>query len=241
MTQFRTRSDGTRYPVNSIYVDYTKAESYTHPMRCKQCSAYVFFYQSENGGKAVFDDLGHPWPKHQHQLGVIAGAVSKRDLGWIKAGYRPMVCDGKLAAKTGLWKTTILGTDTTIMKKRILWLPKEFREKFYETLNLKNHPMFCKLTPDSWVSELSFLREEEGIVSSMKIKALLIPEGYGRLIIDNKFNNQLNKAFNVILSRKMSEFQSMECIKERNINIKSNAGTCKNVEPKSKRKKRRKS
>jgi hypothetical protein len=152
-----------------------------------------------------------------------------------------MVCDGVLAAKTGLWKTTILGTDTTIMKKRILWLPKEYREKLNQTLNLKNHPMFCKLTPDLWVSEISFLSEEEGVVSSMKIKALLIPERYERLIIDNKYNNQLNKAFNVILSRKMTEFQSMECIKERDISIKSNASTCKNVEPKSKRKKRRKS
>jgi hypothetical protein len=85
MTQFRTRSDGTRYPVNSTSIDYTKAESYTHPMRCKQCSAYVFYYQSENGGKTVFDDLGHPWPKHQHQLGVIPGTVFGVGKNWLPA------------------------------------------------------------------------------------------------------------------------------------------------------------
>jgi hypothetical protein len=38
---------------------------------CPVCGAPVYFFQSENGGRVFFDDLGPPWPKHQctdHQL-----------------------------------------------------------------------------------------------------------------------------------------------------------------------------
>ena len=31
---------------------------------CRYCSAAVFFYQSPNGGRLFFDELGPPWPKH---------------------------------------------------------------------------------------------------------------------------------------------------------------------------------
>lgn len=40
-------------------------ESYVIPnARCPNCSAPVFFYQSPNGGRVFFDELGPPWPKH---------------------------------------------------------------------------------------------------------------------------------------------------------------------------------
>jgi hypothetical protein len=32
--------------------------------RCPECKDLVYFYQSENGGRVFFDDLGPPWPKH---------------------------------------------------------------------------------------------------------------------------------------------------------------------------------
>lgn len=31
---------------------------------CPVCGASVFFYQSPNGGRVFFDELGPPWPKH---------------------------------------------------------------------------------------------------------------------------------------------------------------------------------
>lgn len=40
-------------------------ESYVNPnARCPVCDEPVFFYQSPDGGKVFFDELGPPWPKH---------------------------------------------------------------------------------------------------------------------------------------------------------------------------------
>lgn len=40
-------------------------ESYVNPNAlCPVCGASVFFYQSPDGGKVFFDELGPPWPKH---------------------------------------------------------------------------------------------------------------------------------------------------------------------------------
>jgi hypothetical protein len=42
-----------------------KLESYVNPSAsCPVCGAPVFFYQSEQGGRVFFDELGPPWPKH---------------------------------------------------------------------------------------------------------------------------------------------------------------------------------
>lgn len=46
-------------PITSTY------ESYVNPNAlCPVCGAAVFFYQSPNGGRVFFDELGPPWPKH---------------------------------------------------------------------------------------------------------------------------------------------------------------------------------
>ena len=40
--------------------------SYVNPNAlCPVCGEKVFFYQSPNGGRVFFDDLGWPWPKHK--------------------------------------------------------------------------------------------------------------------------------------------------------------------------------
>lgn len=47
------------------YATFKSLESYTRPnARCPVCHASVFFYQSPNGGKVYFDELGGDWPKH---------------------------------------------------------------------------------------------------------------------------------------------------------------------------------
>jgi hypothetical protein len=39
--------------------------SFVNPnARCPVCEDPVFYYQSENGGRVFFDQLGPPWPKH---------------------------------------------------------------------------------------------------------------------------------------------------------------------------------
>jgi hypothetical protein len=44
---------------------FYELESYLVPnAKCPVCKSYVFFYQSENGGRVFFDRLGPPWPKH---------------------------------------------------------------------------------------------------------------------------------------------------------------------------------
>lgn len=37
---------------------------FTHITKCWWCGAVVFFHRTENGGCALFDDLGPPWPIH---------------------------------------------------------------------------------------------------------------------------------------------------------------------------------
>src|SRR5687767_5375763 len=43
----------------------TYYETFVNPnARCPVCGDAVFFYQSPEGGKVFFDELGPPWPKH---------------------------------------------------------------------------------------------------------------------------------------------------------------------------------
>lgn len=49
----------------AIYWNFTRYSSYTNPnASCPVCGAGVYFYQSPNGGRVFFDELGPPWPKH---------------------------------------------------------------------------------------------------------------------------------------------------------------------------------
>ena len=44
---------------------FLRGNGITNPnARCPVCGAAVYFYQSPDGGKVYFDELGHPWPKH---------------------------------------------------------------------------------------------------------------------------------------------------------------------------------
>lgn len=37
----------------------------TFPLTCKDCGDRIFFFQCDCGSRALFDDLGPPWPQHR--------------------------------------------------------------------------------------------------------------------------------------------------------------------------------
>lgn len=74
--------------------------SYTIPMTCSACGNAVFLYQSKHGGRALFDELGPPWPKHPCSDGARAvrlpasvasdQSLPTRPYSWQQAGWLPM-------------------------------------------------------------------------------------------------------------------------------------------------------
>ena len=46
-------------PITNTYESYINPNAF-----CPVCGISVFFYQSSNGGRVFFDELGPPWPKH---------------------------------------------------------------------------------------------------------------------------------------------------------------------------------
>lgn len=85
-------------PIRPIY------ESYTIPnARCPVCGAAVFFYQSPNGGRVFFDELGPPWPKHpctsmgdtfgKHYVPTPVGDRTNKEvvrpIQWQQEGWQP--------------------------------------------------------------------------------------------------------------------------------------------------------
>jgi hypothetical protein len=70
---------------------------YVHPnAECPVCGASVFFYQSPNGGRVYFDELGPPWPKHPcttsaSTLPRQANAAPTAQFAWQRAGWSPLL------------------------------------------------------------------------------------------------------------------------------------------------------
>lgn len=73
-------------------------ESYTIPnATCPVCGDLVFFYQSPEGGRVFFDELGPPWPKHpctDHNsrpglIGDASRSAPPRTYTWQKEGWSP--------------------------------------------------------------------------------------------------------------------------------------------------------
>ncbi len=68
---------------------------------CPKCGNSVFFYQSRNGGRVFFDELGPPWPKHPctavtyKPKGVSQPRVSSKRPQWEIKKWKP-VLDCKL-------------------------------------------------------------------------------------------------------------------------------------------------
>jgi hypothetical protein len=63
---------------------------------CPVCGASVFYYQSPNGGRVFFDELGPPWPKHPcttsekiHVVRIPASTSTSRSHSkWFDEGWR---------------------------------------------------------------------------------------------------------------------------------------------------------
>lgn len=72
-------------------------ESYVNPnARCPVCGAAVFFYQSPDGGRVFFDELGPPWPKHgctdrnSTPASLDPSSIDPREMpNWKREGWTP--------------------------------------------------------------------------------------------------------------------------------------------------------
>lgn len=64
-SRFNNRSVHTRRLAQPWRPGRRGLSSYVVPNACcPVCGAFVYFYQSANGGRVFFDELGPPWPKH---------------------------------------------------------------------------------------------------------------------------------------------------------------------------------
>lgn len=90
--------------LSSVALQYS---SYTNPnASCPVCGKKVFFYESSNGGRVYFDELGPPWPKHpctstttsrlpltSIPRRVIVTVNGVRRWTWQAAGWIPFLID----------------------------------------------------------------------------------------------------------------------------------------------------
>lgn len=83
---------------------HSASAAYTNPnARCPVCQKRVYFYQSPEGGRVYFDELGPPWPKHPctDQVGPksvkdvtsISRTSASVRYEWQQDGWRPYICD----------------------------------------------------------------------------------------------------------------------------------------------------
>ncbi len=93
-------------------------ESYVNPnARCPVCGVSVFFYQSPDGGRVYFDELGPPWPKHPCTSSWPApkllaprlparGAPPREGYAWQREGWSPFLVTGVFAVDKGILRLT---------------------------------------------------------------------------------------------------------------------------------------
>ena len=99
------RAPGIGHPPTLILPrEWRRYESYVNPnAKCPVCGDAVFFYQSPDGGRVFFDELGPPWPKHPCTDNRISSAAisvavatssptsAPRRYKWLTAGWSPFV------------------------------------------------------------------------------------------------------------------------------------------------------
>lgn len=92
---------------------------------CPVCGAAVFYYQSPDGGRVFFDEMGPPWPKHPCTDNSAPLQPRRfventgRQPTWIAAGWRPLYLRTNRAPAGGWW--VIKGDDqATLMTIELL-------------------------------------------------------------------------------------------------------------------------
>lgn len=93
---------------------YFTFESFVNPRsRCPICDASVYFYQSPEGGKVYFDELGPPWPKHPcTDTGVGSTQITKPSTTttaptrprWQVEGWSPFLVASVVDYSPNLWR-----------------------------------------------------------------------------------------------------------------------------------------
>lgn len=99
-------------------------DSYDNPnASCPVCGASVFFYQSPNGGRVFFDELGPPWPKHpctdnSSQPGRIYSAptvtTERANYAWQRSGWQPFFIKSIIGIDKNFLKITVILHDQRI-------------------------------------------------------------------------------------------------------------------------------
>lgn len=103
------RRSGVLYSSSVAATAFRSYDSFTIPnAACPVCGASVFFYQSPNGGRVFFDELGPPWPKHPctDQRAPVAPRVSTRPdklrrPTWLAEGWTPVIIQN--SRMSGQW------------------------------------------------------------------------------------------------------------------------------------------
>ena len=162
------RSHGLFGAVGSTLSSYTQwakekysidCNGYTSPnARCPVCQDSVYFYQSPEGGRVFFDELGPPWPKHpctdqREQSNSVRGqraiasaapnsSESSARYSWQDDDWAPFICDsinvvppGVCAAIGGLFRDGHLAL-LIIEKSFVLRAPYQLKRRDESTFLL---------------------------------------------------------------------------------------------------------
>ncbi|SFG23797.1 hypothetical protein [Neptunomonas qingdaonensis] len=204
MAGFRTRKDGSVYPVKYAQLNLSENETYTRPTRCKGCGRYVFYYQNDSGSKVFFDDLGPPWPKHECSGSGRTSVPMYAEFNWVKNKYRPLtVLKGHKGKCAPFIKVKVLPGSTGIEKNRYLWMLENLRTKIYPVLFQQRFPVLCKVSSfgsDSVYDISTFYIDSIGASYELNCVGLLLTEKHA-MELKGKSQNaaQLDKILKLYL------------------------------------------